>query len=103
IPLGLVPLAFASAIVRYRLRDVEVIIKRGLAYTAFLAASALLYGALLKFTAFLFSNDGDEHTRIIALLATIVVVLLAQPVKATVQDTLDPVFYRNRYDYRRAL
>ena len=33
IPLGLVPLTFASAIVRYRLRDVEVIIKRGLAYT----------------------------------------------------------------------
>ena len=29
IPLGLVPLTFASAIVRYRLRDVEVIIKRG--------------------------------------------------------------------------
>ncbi|MFN7980330.1 MAG: hypothetical protein U0Q11_00590 [Vicinamibacterales bacterium] len=32
IPLGLVPLSFASAIVRYRLRDVEVIFKRGLAY-----------------------------------------------------------------------
>ena len=30
VPLGLVPLTFASAIVRYRLRDVEVIIKRGL-------------------------------------------------------------------------
>ena len=34
--LGLVPLTFASAIVRYRLRDVEVIVKRGFAYTAFL-------------------------------------------------------------------
>ena len=48
IPLGLVPLTFASAIVRYRLRDVEVIIKRGLAYTAFLAASAALYVAMLQ-------------------------------------------------------
>ena len=43
IPLGLVPLTFASAIVRYRLRDVEVIIKRGLAYTAFVAAAMVLY------------------------------------------------------------
>ena len=48
IPLGLVPLTFASAIVRYRLRDVEVIIKRGLAYTAFGAAALILYAALLK-------------------------------------------------------
>ena len=30
IPLSLVPLAFASAIVRYRLMDVEVIVKRAL-------------------------------------------------------------------------
>ena len=43
VPLGLVPLTFASAIVRYRLRDVEVIIKRGLAYTAFGAAAVALY------------------------------------------------------------
>ena len=103
IPLGLLPLTFASAIVRYRLRDVEVIIKRGLAYTAFLAASVALYAALLKLTTFAFSRDADEHTWIVALLATIVVVLLAQPVKDAVQNALDRVFYRDRYDYRRAL
>jgi len=40
--LGFLPLTFASAIVRYRLRDVEVIVKRGLAYTAFVAATAAL-------------------------------------------------------------
>ena len=43
VPLGLVPLTFASAIVRYRLRDVEVIIKRGLAYTAFFSAADTLF------------------------------------------------------------
>src|SRR2546428_10937680 len=103
IPLGLVPLTFASAIVRYRLRDVEVIVKRGLAYTAFLAASVALYFAMLKLTGFLVGNDGDQHNWIIALLATMVVVLLAQPVKDAVQNALDRVFYRDRYDYRRAV
>ena len=103
IPLGLVPLAFASAIARYRLRDVEVIIKRGLAYTAFMGASVFLYVALLKLTSFLFANDADDHNWIVAGLATVVVVLLAQPVKQAVQNALDRFFYRDRYDYRRAL
>jgi two-component system NtrC family sensor kinase len=103
IPLGLVPLAFASAIVRYRLRDVEVIIKRGMAYTAFLVASGLLFLAMQKGVGFLFQNDADSHTRVVALLATIIVVLLAQPVREAMQNALDRIFYRDRYDYRRAL
>jgi two-component system NtrC family sensor kinase len=103
IPLCVVPLTFASAIVRYRLRDVEVIIKRGLAYTAFLSASAVLYFAMLKLAGYLFANDADQHNWIVALLATFVVVLVAQPVKQSVRNALDRVFYRDRYDYRRAL
>jgi len=103
VPLGLVPLTFASAIVRYRLRDVEVIIKRGLAYTAFFSAAAVLYLALLRLVRFAFSNDSDGHNWVVAVLATTVVVLLARPVKDAVQDALDRVFYRDRYDYRRAL
>ncbi len=103
VPLGLVPLAFASAIVRYRLRDVEVIIKRGLAYTAFLGASGLLYLAMRKSVGFVFADESDPHNWVVAALATIVVVLLAQPVKDAVQNALDRVFYRDRYDYRRAL
>jgi PAS domain S-box-containing protein len=103
VPLGVVPLTFASAIVRYRLRDVEVIIKRAVAYTAFLSATAVLYFALLRTTGFFFSNDFDQHNWIVALLATLVVILVAQPVKQAVQNALDRVFYRDRYDYRRAL
>ena len=103
VPLSVVPLTFASAIVRYRLRDVEVIIKRSLAYTAFLAASALLYVAMQQLVEFVFASDADPHNSIVAVLATAVVVLLAQPVKEAVQNTLDRVFYRDRYDYRRAL
>jgi len=103
VPLGVVPLTFASAIVRYRLRDVEVIIKRGVAYTAFLSATTVLYFALLRTTGYFFANDSDQHNWIVALLATLVLILVAQPVKQSVQNALDRVFYRDRYDYRRAL
>ena len=101
--LAVVPLTFACAIVRYRLRDVEVIVKRGFAYTAFLAASVALYAALRKLTGFVFVSDADDHNWIIAALATLVIVLLARPVKDAVQNALDRAFYRDRYDYRRAL
>jgi two-component system NtrC family sensor kinase len=101
--LTVVPMTFACAIVRYRLSDVEVIVKRGFAYIAFLAASVALYAALRKLTGFIFVNDVDDHNWIIAALATLVVVLLARPVKDAVQNALDRAFYRDRYDYRRAL
>src|SRR5262249_23648453 len=93
IPLGLVPLTFASALVRYGLRDVEVIVKRTLAYTAFFGAAAALYAALHKLTAFAFRNDGDPRNWIVALLATGVLVLLAQPVRDAMQNAIDRVFY----------
>ena len=100
--LGLVPLAFASAIVRYRLMDVEVIIKRALVYAAALAAIAAVYGATTTAIEWFFPGD-DQRNPVIALLATLVVVLLARPLKNAIQAGLDRVYYRDRYDYRRAL
>jgi two-component system, NtrC family, sensor kinase len=101
--LGLIPLAFASAIVRYRLMDVEVIIKRGLVYAAALAAIAAIYAVLLRIAGVIFFRDADQRNPVIALLATLVVVLLSRPVKNAIQAGLDRVYYRDRYDYRRAL
>jgi len=101
--LGVVPLAFASAIVRYRLMDVEVIIKRALVYAAALAAIAAMYAVLLKVAGAIFLGSSGKINSVIALLATIVVVLLSRPVKNAIQNALDRVYYRDRYDYRRAL
>jgi PAS domain S-box-containing protein len=102
--LGLVPLAFASAIVRYRLMDVEVIIKRTLVYAAALAAIAAIYAVLLNLASeVFFKGDDTQRNPVIALLATVVVVLLSRPVKNAIQTGLDRVYYRDRYDYRRAL
>ena len=103
IALVLMPLTFASAIVRYRLRDVEVIVKRGLVYTVAVAAMAAIYLILESLATEVFLGGADQHSSIIALLATLIVVLLARPVRDGIQTALDRVYYRDRYDYRRAL
>jgi PAS domain S-box-containing protein len=101
--LAIIPLAFASAIVRYRLMDVEVILKRLLIYTAVMAAIAAIYVVILRTSSGFIIQTEDEHRWLIAFLATVIVVLLAKPVKDAVQATIDRAFYRDRYDYRRAL
>jgi len=103
IPLGLIPLAYASAIVRYRLMDIEVIVKRALVYAAALGAIVAIYAAMLQLVQRVWLKGDSEHNWIIAFLATLVALLLAPPVKNAVQTVLDRAFYRDRYDYRRAL
>jgi two-component system, NtrC family, sensor kinase len=103
IPLGFIPLAFASAIVRYRLMDVEVILKRLLVYSAVAASIAAIYVLILRTSGGSTVQTEDQHRWLIAFLATVIVLLLARPVKDAVQATIDRAFYRDRYDYRRAL
>jgi PAS domain S-box-containing protein len=103
IPLSLIPLAYASAIVRYRLLDIEVIVKRAMVFAAALAAMVLIYGVLLEGVERVFLRGNAANQWVLAFLATLVAVLLTPPVKTFVQNLLDRAFYRDRYDYRRAL
>jgi PAS domain S-box-containing protein len=103
IPLSLIPLTYASAIVRYRLLDIEVIVKRSAIYAAALCAIVVIYAVLLQAVDYVMRSDGPANQWVIALLATLVAVVLAPPVKNAVQMLLDRAFYRDRYDYRRAL
>jgi two-component system, NtrC family, sensor kinase len=97
------PLTFSWAIVRYRLMDVDLIFKRGVTYTL---ATASLVG--LYFGAVAFSAE-VVHTRLPSagvwgLLAAIVITAqLFEPLKRAIQDRVDRVFDRKRYDYRQTL
>jgi two-component system NtrC family sensor kinase len=99
--LGCIPLAFASAVVRYRLMDIEVIIKKTLVGAAVVLVLALIYrGVFLVVSMF---AGSDPNSRFWALFATLVVALVYPRLKGAVQAALDRVYYRDRYDYRKAL
>lgn len=100
--LGVIPLTFAAAVVRYRLTDVEVIIKRGLAIASVGLGLVIIYYSAMLFAGFVFRTNADENNAI-ALLATLIVALVAPWLWRTMQTALDRLYYRERYDYRRAL
>ena len=99
--LGLIPLSYACAIVRYKLMDVEIIVKRTLVYTAALSVVLGVTALLLQAIEQVFVQDNSTNW-VIAMLATLVALLLAPPVKEAMQVMLDRAFYRDRYDYRQA-
>jgi two-component system NtrC family sensor kinase len=101
--LGLLPLTFGYAIVRYRLMDVDLIFKRGMAYTLAAAAIAGGYFAVVGGIAELVHTRVPSAGPLGLMVAIVVTALLFDPVRKWIQEKLDQFFYRTRYDYRRTL
>ena len=103
VTLGILPLTFGYAIFRYKLMDVDLIFKRGMAYT--LAAMAI---AGAYFTAIALVGE-LVHTRVPSagttglVLAMVITAFLADPLRKWIQERMDRLFYRTRYDYRQTL
>jgi PAS domain S-box-containing protein len=103
IPLALIPLSLAYAVVKHRLMDVELIFRRTLGYT--LATATIIGIALAAVNLFAVSLSGSDEPQetIIAILCTLVVVLVFTPLKSKLQEGIDRLFLRERYTSRKAL
>lgn len=101
--LVLLPLTFGYAIFRYRLMDVDLIFKRGMAYTLAAAAIVGFYFLAIATAAELVHTKVPNSGTAGLIVAVAVTALLFEPVKNWIQDRLDKFFYRRRYDYRKTL
>jgi PAS domain S-box-containing protein len=100
--LALIPLSFGYAIIRYRLMDVDIIFKRGVAYTIATA------GVVAAFFAFVYLAGQLLHVawptwQASGIIGAVIAAFLFQPLRDWIQARLDRFFYRDRFDYRRTL
>jgi two-component system, NtrC family, sensor kinase len=100
--LALIPLCYGYAIIRYRLMDVDIIFKRGLAYTFATASLVIGYFGIIGLIGEL-SHSAWPTGPLGAMIAIVVAALVFQPLRDWVQARLDHFFYRDRLDYRRTL
>jgi two-component system, NtrC family, sensor kinase len=101
--LGILPLTFGYAIFRYKLMDVDLIFKRGMAYTLAAVAIAGAYFTIVALIGLLVHNRLPSTGTTGLVLAIVITAVLADPLRKWIQDRIDRLFYRTRYDYRQTL
>ncbi len=100
--LGLIPLSFGYAIIRYRLMDVDIIFKRGIVYTLATASVIAVYFAIVATIGLLFHSTSSAGS-VGTVVAFVIAAFLFQPLRDWMQGRLDRFFYRDRLNYRRTL
>ena len=108
LPLALIPLSFGHSVVRYRLMDVDVVVRRALVYAMTTVAIAMMIGAVALGLVFLAVGNNLSTTEItlralIAVIAMAAIVMLSEPLKNFLQERADRFFYGERYDLRQGL
>lgn len=110
LPLVLIPLAFGYSVIRYRLMDVELVVRRVFVYALTTLAIALLIGSVVYLAGIYavgvdqsFSSGEITLRVVIAIVAMAGIVMLAAPVKSFLQERTDRLFYGERYDMRNSL
>lgn len=103
IGLALLPVCLAVAILRYRLFDIEVVIRRTLVYTTLTLALGTIYLLGVTLLQLLLVRLTGEESSLAVAGSTLAIAALFQPLRRHVQAIIDRRFFRNTYDAVRVL
>jgi two-component system, NtrC family, sensor kinase len=109
LPLILIPLSFGYSVIRYRLMDVELVVRRVFVYALTTLAIAISIGTVVYLGGiYALGSDSGSTGELtlraaIAIAAMAIIVVIAAPVKNFLQERTDRLFYGERYDMRNGL
>jgi hypothetical protein len=108
LPLILIPLTFGNSVVRYRLMDVDIVVRRAAVYAlTTLAIATMIATVVIVVGRFALGVEAvpSEITWpvLIAIAAMTIIVMVAAPIKKFLQERTDRLFYGERYDMRNGL
>jgi len=96
-----IPIAFSYSISRYKLLDLEVILKKAATLVVSYFVLAILY--LLVSSQTRFFSENKVNALLLGILALVLGATLYSPLKKLFQVLFDKVFYRRSYQYRKTL
>lgn len=104
VSVAVIPLSIGAAILRNRLFDIDVIIRRTLIYALLTGLLALAYfGSVVVLQNTFSALTGQGRSTLVTVLSTLVIAALFVPLRARVQALIDRQLYRRKYDAARTL
>ena len=94
----LIPLTIGFSILRYRLFDIDLIIRRTLQYSVLSGLLALTYFGLIVVLQGIFTAVSGQSSSVALVLSTLAIAGLFLPLRRRVQDFIDRRFFRKKYN-----
>jgi len=99
----LVPVFFATAVIKYHVFEIDVFIKKSILYSSLTFITVFIYFALITVITF-FANDlMKKYSNLLVAFLILLIAFIFNPLQNKLRQFIDRIFYREKYNFEKTV